>query len=371
MVRLSRRVALPLLLACIAAAQTGVTATLQSRQAKAEAFVKDRQKQLGIPGLSVAVVADGKLTWQQGFGFADLENKVAATPSTVYRLASISKSITSVAALRLWERGRLDLDVPIRTYVPTWPESQPAVSARQLMGHLGGVRHYKGREAESTRYYPTLTQALEIFRNDPLVAEPGTKYSYTTYGFTLLGCAMESAGEGTFESLLGNLVFGPAEMRSIRVDRVTDIIPNRAQGYAKGPNGQIENSGLADTSYKIPGGGLCSTAGDLAKFAIALMDGKLLKPETRTMMWTSQKTSDRKETGYGMGFGVGSIRGVKAVSHSGGQQRVSTYLLIIPSKRFAAAVMTNLEGADGASIARGLAEVYLPELKQPKPASRP
>lgn len=351
---------------------SGVLAgTSQTKQAQADAFVRAQQKRQEIPGLSVAVVADGKLAWQQGFGFADIENKVAATPNTVYRLASISKSVTSVAALKLWEQGRLDLDAPIRTYVPTWPESQPAITARQLMGHLGGVRHYKGEEINSTRTYPDLTGALEIFKNDPLIAEPGTKYSYTTYGFTLLGCAMEGAAGESFESIVRRLVLGPAEMKTMCVDRVKDLIPNRAQGYSKGAGGRIENSGLADTSYKIPGGGFCSTAGDLAKFAIALMDGKLLKPETRLTMWTSQKTSDGKETGYGMGFGVGSMGGVRAVSHSGGQQRVSTYLLIVPSKRFAAAVMTNLEGADGSAIAKGLAEVYLPELKQPKSGTRP
>lgn len=371
MLRPNRRAVLLLLLACFAVAQPETTATPQSKQALAEAFVRGRQKQLGIPGLSVAVVADGKLVWQQGFGFADLENNVPATARTVYRLASISKSVTAVAALRLWEQGKLDLDAPIRTYVPSWPESQAAPTARQLLGHIGGVRHYKGQEIDSTRYYPTLSAALDIFKDDPLVAEPGTKYSYTTYGFTLAGCAMEKASGDTFEALVSSLVLKPAGIDTMRVDRVKDLIPNRAQGYAKGPSGQIQNSGLADTSYKIPGGGFCSTAGDLAKFAIALMDGKLLKPETRTMMWTSLKTKDGKETGYGLGFGVGSIGGVRAVSHSGGQQRVSTYLLILPEKRFAAAVMTNLEGADGASIARGLAEVYLPELKQPKPASRP
>lgn len=329
---------------------------------KIEKAISEEQKKQGIPGLSVAVVVDGKKVWEGGFGLSDLENQVPAKATTTYRLASISKSLTAVAAMRLFEQGKLDLDAPVRTYVPEWPEKHVPVSLRQLLGHLGGLRHYKGAEIDSTTYYGSLAKALDIFKDDPLLSTPGTQYSYTTYGFTLIGCALEKAAGKTFAALMKDLVFEPAGMATIRVDRVADIIPNRAQGYRKGPLGTLMNSGLADTSYKIPGGGFCSTAGDLADFAAALMNGALLKPESRELMWTSQKTSDGKETGYGMGFGVGKRNGFRVISHSGGQQRVATLLWIVPEKKLAVAVMTNMEGASPGAVVDVVAALLDPEL---------
>jgi CubicO group peptidase (beta-lactamase class C family) len=327
---------------------------------KIERLIAEEMARQEIPGLSVAVVVEGELRGSRGYGFADLENFVPAKASTVYRLASISKPITAVAALQLAEGGKLDLDADIRKYVPSFPEKPWPVTARQLLGHLGGIRHYRGsEEVASTRRYAGVTEALAIFRDDPLLQEPGTKYTYTTYGYNLLGGAVESAAGMKFMDYLRERIFRPAGMDRIRDDDQQALIPNRAQGYRKTPEGDLRNSILADVSNKIPGGGLCSTVEDLARFAIAVQKGTLLSAESTERMFTRQKTKDGQETRYGLGWSIDERDGRKEVTHGGGQPRVATFLYMLPQERCAVALMTNLEGARLPDLARRIADAAL------------
>jgi len=192
-----------------------------------------------IPGLSVAVMTGSELRFAAGFGQADLENAVPATADTVYRLASVSKPITAVAALQLAEQGKLDLDAPVQKYVPSFPLKPWPITTRALLGHLSGIRHYAEGEFESTRHYNTLADALAIFQDDPLAQEPGTKYLYSTYGFTLAGVVIEAAAGTTYAEYVRKSIFEPAGMAAARVDDVFEIIPHRAQGYQKGAGGTL------------------------------------------------------------------------------------------------------------------------------------
>jgi CubicO group peptidase (beta-lactamase class C family) len=264
--------------------------------------------------------------------------------------------------MQLAERGKLDIDAPFQKYCPAFPKKQSPITARLLLGHLSGVRHYNGdAEYESTRHYKSVVEGLEMFKNDPLGFEPGTMFGYTTHGYAVLGCAVEGASGMSFPEYVRENVFKVAGMDRIRVDNVADIIPNRAQGYQKTQSGELRNSGLADTSYKIPGGGFISTVGDLAKFANAMQTSALVKKETLTQMWTSMKTRDGKETGYGMGWGVSERNGMKEVHHGGAQQRVSTLLYTIPEKGLAVVLMTNLENIGGGltKLSREIADILI------------
>jgi CubicO group peptidase (beta-lactamase class C family) len=325
-----------------------------------EKAISSEMSRQNIPGLSVAVVTDNQFRWANGYGLADLENFVPAKATTVYRLGSISKPITAVATMQLVERGKIDLDAPVQKYVPGFPQKPWPITVRQLLGHMSGIRHYKGDEMAITRHYTNLVDGLEIFKNDPLLYEPGTKFFYSTYGYNLLGCAIEGATGIRYVDYVRENIFRPAGMDHIRADDVNEIIPNRAQGYSKTESGGLRNSGLADTSYKIPGGGFCSTVVDLARFAIALQNGILVKKYTLEQMWTRQKTRGGQQVDYGLGWAIDDQNGVKRVAHGGGQQRVTTFLAMIPEKRVAIILMTNLEGASGlAPFAYRLAEIAL------------
>ena len=326
-----------------------------------EALITAEMARQRIPGMSVAVVVGGQPRWSNGYGMSDLENFVPAKASTVYRLGSISKPITAVALMQLFERGRLDLDAPVQKYCPAFPAKQWPVTTRQVLGHLSGIRHYKSDdEFNSTRRYEGIAEALAMFKDDPLLHEPGAKYTYTTFGYTVLGCVIEGASGQKFAEFVAENVFRPASMDRIRVDSVAEIIQNRAQGYRLTEKGELINSPLADNSYKVPGGGFVSTAEDLAKFAAALQAGKLLKRETSELMYTRLKTSDGKETSYGLGWGVSRRpTGQRAVGHSGGQQRVSTFLHMQPEQGLAVAIMSNLERARLSDLAQQIGDVLL------------
>lgn len=332
---------------------------------KIERVITGEMTRQNIPALSVAVVTNNQLRWSNGYGMSDLENFVPAKSSTVYRLGSISKPITAIAALQLVERKKLDLDVPVQKYCPGFPRKRWPLSARHLLSHLGGVRHYLGDEFLSTRQYNSLTEGLDIFKNDTLWFEPGSRYMYTTYGYNLLGCVVEGAAGVPFMEYLRENIFKPVNMTRMRDDNVNALIPNRAQGYRKNQSGDLVNSDLANMSYKIPGGGLASTVEDLARFAIAVQTGVLSKRETVTLMFTPQKTKDGKtisvgpqtpNRSYGMGWFIADRNGEKEVYHSGSQQRVSTLLYMLPGKGFAVALMSNLEGVALGDLARQIAD---------------
>lgn len=298
-----------------------------------------------VVGLSVAIAENGMLRLTGGYGKADLENDVPAKPNTVYRLASISKPITAIAALQLAERGKLNLDAPVQSYVPSFPQKQWGVSLRDLLGHLGGIRHYQGTELDSTVHYTNVTEPLRIFAEDPLVHQPRSKYFYTTYGFNLIGAAVEAAAGTSFLTFLRENIFKPAGMVSIRADNQREIIRNRSRGYAKDKYGRIINTALADTSNKIPGGGLCSTVFDLIALANAYDSGMLLKRSSMRDMTQPQRLLDGKRTGYGLGWNVSPIAGRAAISHSGSQQGARTLLVLYPELKLSIVVMANSDHA--------------------------
>ncbi len=316
-----------------------------------------RQK---IPGLSIAVAYRGSVRWSSGFGLADIESHVPARAETIYRWASISKPITATAALRLVERGKLDLDAPIQKYVPRFPEKPWPITSRQLLGHLGGVRHYQGDERESVRHYDKVIDALAIFEDDPLVSEPGTKHVYSTYGYNLLGAVVEGASGKPYVEQIGTEIFGPAKMFSTRVDDLETLIPFRARGYIKGRDGVIVNVRPIDPTNKIPGAGFCGTVEDLARFALAIETGVLLNRSSREAMFTKQKTRDGREVEYGLGWSLSRYSGRDEVWHSGRMHGVTALLYMLPDRAFAIAIVANLENVELIDLARRIAGVTAP-----------
>lgn len=320
----------------------------EEKAAKLQAAVDQLMKLNQISGLSVAVAHNGQVVWCREAGKADLENDVPVKRATKFRLASVSKPVTAVAVLRLVEKGKIDLDAPVQKYVPSFPEKQWPITTRQLLCHTTGIRHYRQRESESTRRYDSMTQSLDIFKNDDLLFEPGTKLGYSTYAYTLLGCVVEGASGKSFMDCLREEVLEPAGMTNTFADDVYALIPNRARGYRRVEAGRFRNAGLMDSSYKIPGGGLLGTAEDLAKFAVALQTGKLLQDKTVAQMSTRQKLKDGKEIENGLGWRVDATG---ALAHGGAQQGASTFLLMDTPNKAAVALMSNCEGV-GPALSR-------------------
>lgn len=319
------------------------------------AAVLDAQEREHVPGLSCAVGVAGEVVFAEGFGIADLENAVPATAATVYRLASISKPITAVAAMQLAERGRLDLDADVHSLVAAWPEKPWPVTTRLLLGHQGGVRHYKPRELEVTEHYDDQTAALVRFAGDPLLHQPGTAYVYSTFGFNLVGAVVEQASGQTLAAYVREQIAAPSGAATLQDDDVRRIVVGRAAGYVR-VGGELRNSRLMDSSYKLGGGGFVCSAPDLVRFANALLAGRLVKPASLEAMWTAGRLANGEATTYGLGFGVGRREGRRVVSHSGAQSRVSTMLYILPEERIVVVVLANLEGLRLSALASRIAD---------------
>lgn len=323
--------------------------------------------QTGAPGVSVAIVKDGEFVWATGYGIADLENNVPATAETMYRLASVSKAVSATGAMWLVEHGKLDLDVPVQKYCPAFPQKKWPITTREVLPHTAGIRHYKtdspdDPDVSSTKHYNSMEEALKLFANDDLVAEPGKKFSYSTFGYTLLGCVMEGASGEKYIDFMRQTIFLPAGMTHTQDDDVHRIILHRAQGYQKVKGGEIVNSDLADTSYKIPGGGLISDAEDMARFEAALLNNKLLRPETRQSMWTKQTSGGSTQDpsrGYALGWGYSTWFGFPTIGHGGAQQRVTTAILMQPEHRTGVVVLCNMENVDSFALAAELLKIAI------------
>jgi CubicO group peptidase (beta-lactamase class C family) len=331
-----------------------------------EAFVTQQMKKDHVPGLSVAF-QHGDFFWAKGFGYADLENDVPASAESAYRLASITKTITAVAILLLYEEGKLDLDDEVQKYVPSFPRKPWPITIRQLLGHLGGISHYRNYEVEGHIREPKTTEeALAIFKDFPLVAEPGTRYNYSTYGYNLLGAVVEAASGLPYGEFIKRYIFEPLGMKASRLDSQTDLIPHRVRGYRLVAN-EIRPSEFIDVSSRFAGGGARSTVIDLVHYGYKLIiQGELLKPETRRMMLSSMVQKNGFFTGYGLGWVVNPWHGHFYVNHSGSQQETRTHLAIFPEEKLVIAIACNLEGTDLVPYTRKLAELIFQEkLEQP------
>jgi len=317
----------------------------------------------GLSGIAISVAIDGEITWSEGFGFADVEQNVTVDSTlTRFRVGSTAKSMTAMALGQLHESGKLDLDKPIQTYLPEFPEKEGTITTRMLAGHLAGIRHYASdEEFLSAVSYASITDALAIFSDDPLLFLPGTEFSYSTYGYNLISAVIERAADQEFLSYMSENVFDPIGMSGTVADRVVPIITNRSRYYTT-RDGQLFNAPWVDNSNKWAGGGILSTSEDLVRFGLAHLSDEFLTGETIEMMWTSQTTSTGEETGYGIGWSIQADKsGRKIIRHSGGSIGGITELRIYPDQELVIAVISNTSPAELKPLVDGIVDLFLGE----------
>jgi CubicO group peptidase (beta-lactamase class C family) len=297
----------------------------------------------GIPGLAIAVAVDGRVVFAEGFGYADLEQRVPAWPETKFRIGSISKPLTAVALMQLVEQRKIDLDAPVEKYVPSFPDKGARITPRLLAGHLAGIRHYQDDEFLIAKHYDSIVEGLKIFKDDPLVAPPGTKYSYSTYGFNLLSAVVESASGETFLDYMQRHVFDALGLVHTTADENRRLVDQRSRFYSRATGGDLENAPYVDNSYKWAGGGFLSTPEDVVRFGSALLQPGFLTADSLSLLFSSQKTIAGQETGYGIGWAIQkSQRGQRIYQHSGGSVGGSCQMIIYPETRVVVALLTNL-----------------------------
>jgi CubicO group peptidase (beta-lactamase class C family) len=296
-----------------------------------------------VPSIAAGIYKDGQIKWIGVSGAGDVENNLPATKASIYRIASITKPITAVAVLQLWERGLIDLDKDARIYIPNFPEKKWKFSVRQLLNHTAGIRSYKDGEFHNKKYYSSTQEAVKVFAYDSLDFEPGSKYEYTSLAYSLLAAIVENVSKMSFENYLNQNIFKPAEMNSTCVDKQKEIIHNRVKGYEKDFKRKIVNAPLADLSIKIAGGGLLSNSEDLLLFSKALLEGKLLKESTLKSLYHPTILKSGQKVNYSLGFAL-EFDGdsLKAISHTGGGTGFSTKLSIYPRINMASVHLINI-----------------------------
>jgi serine beta-lactamase-like protein LACTB, mitochondrial len=342
------------------------------KRAQIEVAVSKFMASTHAPGVSIAIVENGESEWATGFGLADLENNVPANEHTLFRMGSISKSLTAVGALELWERGQLDLDAPVQKYCPAFPQKQKLITTRELMGHLAGIRHYKhgpdDPEINNTKHFDNPIRAgLDFFKDDTLVADPGTHFHYSTHGYTVVGCVMEGASGAKYVDFMEQNVFVAAGMEHTQPDDRFTIIPYRTRFYRKTDSGTVQNADFVDSSYKIPGGGWLSSAEDMGRFEAAILNDKVIKRSTRDLMWTPLKPSDGSKDDYGLGWGMFTEDGVFYAGHDGAQQGTSTDFLIAPEKRVGVVVLANMEDLNPNLLTKEILKILLGHSEKMEP----
>lgn len=313
------------------------------------------QKQAGV-GAALGIIRGGKIVLLKGYGLADRERVLPVTTNTLFRWASVSKPITAVATMQLVESGKLQLQQLVREHLPEFPHKAHPIQIGQLLRHQGGIRHYNnGQIVPNRRSYSVahpfadVVLALDEFKDSPLVAEPGQKYSYSTHGYILLSAVVQRAGGQRFADQVGERIVKPLGMTTLQPDYQWIDIPNRAVGYRR-TAGKTVRSTDTDVSWKLGGGGFISNIGDMALFAEALINRTLVARETEDLMWSKVMPRNGKATKMAHGFSVeGEGNGVK-VFHGGSQEKAKTRLVIYPRKRHGMVFMSNSRHVDPAKF---------------------
>ncbi len=327
----------------------------------ADQLIQTHRSKFSIPGISVAISQQGKLVYSQGFGYRDQERQLAATPQTRYRLASISKSVTSVLAMILVERGALDLNQNLHHYIPKYPRAGRTIKLTHLLSHQSGIRHYKPGDPDS-RKFVYCRDAMTFFQNDPLKFQPGEQFSYSTHAYTVLGAALESAANKSFRQLVLDEITIKHKLPTLRPEDRSQADPQRATLYKNtGSELNIKNVPAQpdNISWKCPGGGLESTAPDLCRFGVKLLDGSLLRKSSTKQLWTIRKLNNGKATRYGLGWRVDSSNNHQYVAHSGSQLGARSYLRIYPEKEIVLVILSNCRSHQPQNLGESLSKLIL------------
>lgn len=342
-------------------------------------LIADYMARRGVPGLAIAVSVNNTMVWSEGFGLADVEQGVPVTPSTRFRTGSTAKPLSMAAAAVLHDQGKLDFDTPVQKLVPSFPAKSRPITFRMLAGMLGGFRHYRLGTDDffNSKHYDNVLDYLDTFKNDPLVAEPGTRFFYSSPGTNLQGAMTQAAGGKPFPDLVQELVFAPLGMIHTTADRNEEIIPQRVRYYERtggertyrirqtswgdGERGILLNAPYSDNSNKFPSGGYLTTPEDLVKFGNAELQPGFLKADTLKQLFTEQHTADGKPTGYGMNWFIDrDAAGYPIYWHSGSSVGGNSMLILYPNQKLVLAMQTNLTDSNLKELPRALAKLFLP-----------
>lgn len=341
-----------------------ISSIARAQTDKVDDFIKAEMQKQKVPGLSVAVVRNGEIIKAKGYGFANVELTVAATPETIYQSGSVGKQFTSTAVMMLVEEGKIGLDDKISKHFAGVPENWSNITVRNLLTHTAGTADYP-KDFNFRQDY-TEDELLKKAQALPVAFAPGEKWRYSNIGYATLGILISKVSGKFYGDFLQERIFKPLGMSTARIITEADIVPNRAAGYRM-PKGELKNQEwVSPTMNTTADGSIYLTVLDMAKWDAALYTEKLLRKFSLDQMWTPVKLNNGNTRPYGFGWAFDEVRGHKIIEHGGAWQGFTSHIARYVDDKLTVIVLTNRAGANPGNIAHGVAALYNPELAPPQ-----
>ncbi len=332
-------------------------------------YIEKQRQRFRIPGLSVAVVKAGAVIKAKGYGLANLETNTAATPETVYQLASVTKQFTAAAVMLLVQDGRLALDDPVARYVNGAPEERKGVTVRHLLAHTSGIPDYLKGPLAGVRDDTTPGAIIQAVSALPPTFAPGQGWEYSNTNYLLLGLIVQRVAGQRFDGFLADRVFRPLGMTATRMTSADDVIPDRAALYTWNGSEWQNAAPLNPTIWDNGSGGFVSTVLDLAKWDAALASDRILGPAAKQQMWTGVSLNEGRTGDYGFGWGVLKVLGHRLLEVNGARLGAAANVARYVDDGLTVILLMN-GGAEPGLISRGVARQYLPSLSPSKTGPR-
>ncbi|WP_211840880.1 serine hydrolase domain-containing protein [Pseudoxanthomonas sacheonensis] len=348
-----------LTLPCFGAAAT----PLDEANERAMQSIQQTMKEQRIPGLQIAVIKDDQVVLSQSYGLANVENHVPATRTTLFPINSATKSFTGVAMMQLAEAGLVDLDAPVSDYLDGLPEAWQSIRVRQLLAHTSGlpdILDQKGLIGGGSEQ-----DAWKAVKLLPMDAPTGDRFAYNQTNYVLLLQIIVKQTKMPYEKYVAERQFAAAGMRSSTFGDSYDLIANAATMYSYFPrktDAQGDDERLSHWFYDIPpglwaGGGILTTADEVAHWMIALSSGRLINAANVRNMWTPEKLNSGADGSWAAGWSVLETSPHLQVAGMGGARAA---FVVYPDDRLAIIVLTNLVGANPQNFIPKIAEFYKP-----------
>lgn len=338
-----------LFLSCASFAQTQLASSDSAFREKVDQIAKDALQDTGVPSASLAVVKDSRVVYVQAYGDARAEPRVPAHPEIRYSIGSISKQFTATAILMLAEEGKLTLDDPVSRFLPTLTRANE-VTIRELLSHTSGYEDYWPQDYVPPFMLEEVTedQILDQWARKPLDFDPGTQWQYSNTGFVIAGLIVEKVSGMPLMKFLHERVFEPLNMGSVAdVDKGPLHDPD-ATGYQKYGLGPERLAPKEAKGWLYGAAELAMSARDLAKWDIAMIDQRLLKPSSYKEMQTEVLLKNGKGTRYGLGIAVTNESDHRALEHGGEVSGFAAQNFVFPDDHMAVVVLTNEMPAEAA-----------------------
>lgn len=343
------------------------TKEFETSKTKSKIFVEEYMNSNKVPGMQIAISFKGNLVFSKGFGYSNIELDIPVNTKSKFKIASVSKPIAAVLTARLFQNSVVDIDKPVNETLLQFSNKED-FTLRQLYCHAAGIRHYEAKDTATAKFHNNIQNGLNIIKNDTLLYKPGLKYSYSSYGYNVAGAYIERITNQQFVDLLRDSLFIPLNMNNSTIDDPYRIISNRVSGYELNEKGEIVNARFFDNRYKIPAGGILTTAEDLTIIGNELLYGNYLNERSKELLFTpfQYDGEDFSDTGFGWVV-TKDNSGNRVFGHLGGITGGCSIILIYPDLELIIAWLGNRDTDWSPEPAFRVADYFIENIKKEYP----